>query len=156
MVMVVRGPSYSGLLRCAVFMGLPWFPLEASFPLGWARTYHVLWGMRAEGLSSSLSRPAPPAPGPMPHPAPSGLGSWLETRSSGTPSCPTPGSLSGPAPPKTDPSCLPAGTGEAFGARWGQWGETPTGSAMNPRYSWGQVPPLPICTQLRGPVGLGL
>ena len=58
-VMVVMGPSYSGLLRGAVFMDLPWFPLEASFPLCRAHTYHVLWGMRAERLSSSMSRPVP-------------------------------------------------------------------------------------------------
>lgn len=100
-------------------MDLPWFLPEASFPLGWAHTYHVLWAVRAERQSSSLSRPAAHLLvgdflHVVPHPLPLAWDpGW--NRNQAQPSGPRPGSLLCPAPPKTDPSRLPASLGEALG-----------------------------------------
>lgn len=101
-------------------MDLPWFPPEASLPLGWANTYHVLRAVRAERQSSSLSRPAihllvGDFLHAVPHPLPLAWDPDWNRNHQAQPSGPRPGSLLCPAPPKTDPPHLPASLGEALG-----------------------------------------
>lgn len=78
--------------------------------------------------------------------------------------CPR-GSPSFPAAPKTHPSCLRSGSGEAWGGRGlgmrhqqahqGHFRST-SGRGVGAPRSWGWVPPPSLCAQLRGPEGLGL